>query len=204
MPHDLVQVRSLEELKSFSNFPEWAKQACLTAPFHVVRRAPQRDNLIPIGIRGNERSERFGTYIPQQFIETVISPKNIVEQMLWCNWQRQSQFPEFVIHLNQLSKLLSGLSWGIGGSLGYELITGRECLKPSSDVDIIWYQSTQPDLQFCQSLIQQTQHLSPRIDIQIENHHGAFHLSEYVQSPDRAILIKQNNGPILAKVLWDQ
>lgn len=202
VPHDILKIENPEKLPNFSGFPEWAKQACLASPYHVVRRAPTIKNQIPIGIRGKQRNERFGCYVLHDQIERVIHPTEIVQQKLWKTWRRKNHFLTMIETLDQLDHLFTGLAWGVGGSLGYELISTLNTIHEHSDIDLIWYQSHAPDFSFCKNLIHEITQLPIKVDIQVENAKGGFHLAEYVRHPHHKILLKQNDGPVLSDNIW--
>lgn len=202
-PHDIVKVSQTVQESLVTDFPTWAKLAWWLSPFHVVRRAPMIDEKIPIGIRGQTRSERFGIDIPQDWIASIITPQSLVEQKCWQTWQRSSDFPDIAKILNQLSCELMDYSWGIGGSLGYELTTSLPTIRETSDIDVILYQSTALPHKECKQIIERISGSPILIDIQVQNQKGAFHLQEYVQNPDTSILLKTADGPILTKDIWD-
>ena len=60
--HDLLQLKEEAKLISYTPIPEWVEYSLAKAPFVVVRRAVHRDKLIPIGVRGERRNQRFGAF----------------------------------------------------------------------------------------------------------------------------------------------
>lgn len=94
---------------------------------------------VAIGIRGKTRGERYGTAIPREWIHSVITPESLVQESVWRGWQRQKAFPQTIDSIQALASLFSKISWGIGGSLGYELATGLPTLSARSDIDIMLY-----------------------------------------------------------------
>lgn len=67
-------------------------------------------------------------------IDTLFFPEWALQR-----WQRQKAFPQIIDSIQALASLFSKISWGIGGSLGYELATGLPILSARSDIDIMLY-----------------------------------------------------------------
>lgn len=201
IPHDIIKLK--EGINHDLLFlPEWAQKVWDNTLYHVVRRDQCIDGKIPIGIRGNVRGERFGCYIPIEWIDDVISPKILVQQQMWLNWSRATDFPFYVSTLNQLKQLLSQFDWGIGGSIGYELTSHIPTTKLTSDLDIIIYAPSKIDVVQCQMILEKSQLFPINIDYQIQNKKGAFHLQEYARGR-LPILLKTDLGSILTYYIWE-
>ncbi|WP_406788684.1 malonate decarboxylase holo-ACP synthase [Clostridium neuense] len=199
-PHDLIKIKNYENLNiHFSNY-SWALEALKNSPFVVVRRAPILDKLIPIGIRGNLRSQRLAAFLPFSDIDCIFSPTYIVEKKLWLqNFHIKNT--NIYSAIEALYKIFEeyNLKWGICGSAGFELITKIPTVTENSDLDIMIKIETADKLfsaasakELCKKLFD----IKVKIDIQIETPKGAVALTEYA-SETNPILIRTINGPKL-------
>ncbi len=199
-PHDIVKVKEGVSLDTLS-LPNWAYKSWQSSPYHVIRRAPIRDKMIPIGIRGTTRGERYGCYIPITWVEKIISPQSLVAERAWHHWQRATSFPRMFDAIERMSHILMDIKWGIGGSIGYELTTGLPTITEQSDLDIILYPTRQFSTQTGTLWQEEAQNCTIKVDIQVETSQGAFHLVEYLSGRDK-ILLKRVDGYILSNRIW--
>lgn len=209
-PHDIIKVSRKAQSFMIASLSDIGQGYWQRSPYHVVRRAvvPNDGNgdLIPIGVRGNDRHERFGIYIPHEWVEEVVTPISLMQNQKWLQWERSDKFLAIIETLNILATYLASYPIGIGGSLGYELTSGIFAVKEASDIDLILYShklfSKSLTIRQAQEIIEISNTCSVLVDIQVQNKRGAFHLQEYVNNPNEAILLKSNQGPILSKDIW--
>src|ERR1041384_4393364 len=76
-PHDLLRVSGAEALADGPTVPDWVRSSLVNAPFVVLRRASRRGHLLPVGIRGASRGERFAAFISIDAILDRISPEQL-------------------------------------------------------------------------------------------------------------------------------
>ncbi len=199
-PHDLLRLKENAQIAS-ENLPEWALRSLRRAPFVVVRRQPCRDNLIPIGIRGDARAQRHPAFVRGDDIERVITTESLAVSRAWCN-SRRREHPAFSA-LDRVSVAASAidLSWGPGGSAGFELATGTPALTTTSDLDIVVYPEKKHGRKELASFRDAIGENGIRVDVLIETTLGAVALDEWIASPQR-VLIKTLDGPRLGEFSW--
>ena len=90
-----------------------------------------------------------------------------------------------------------------GGSLGFELASGKSTTTSGSDLDIIIYADEQFSRTVAQQLIAATNNLEVPVDIRIETPMCGFSLAEYAGSDAQKILLRTSAGPVLAHEPWD-
>jgi len=201
-PHDLLYI-NYKDLVKDDPLPEWLDRHQVT-DWAVVRRANVSDELIPVGLRGRNRNERFACWVNPSNIKKRVSPYELVNQNFLdgISKERQEQFEVFNT-LKQLRKLLSSYKWGVGGSLGYELVSQRPAVKQTSDIDVI-IESVQPlSSHQKQELLNICQQLPNRADIQIITPYGGCSLLELCQN-NQHILLKTLSGPKLVVNPWNE
>src|SRR3569833_1118590 len=70
--HTLVRIRGPQAFTaaSESDLPGWAAGSLRRAPWVVLRRAPMRGELLPVGVRGEFRHQRFAAWLsPDEALE---------------------------------------------------------------------------------------------------------------------------------------
>ena len=63
--------------------PSWSHEALSRAPWVVVRRAPFENELIPVGVRGKNRSERFAAFAHAAAVVQCVSPEDLASCQAW-------------------------------------------------------------------------------------------------------------------------
>lgn len=210
-PHDIVRVTEKAKLSIIAPLASEAQYYWERTPYHVIRRARSPiDNLfeeqLAVGIRGDFRYQRFGIYIPRSWVMEVITPQDVIKSRIWTQWPRKKEFLKITRSLDMLSDLLADYPIGIGGSIGYELVTNLRMVREKSDIDIILYSEKTakkyltPDQ--AKGILSVLNTIPTSIDIQVQNKKGAFHLQEYVNAKGGQILLKTDTGPIMSKDIW--
>jgi phosphoribosyl-dephospho-CoA transferase len=197
-PHDLVRIRTPEDLMEFDALPDWAIDTVRKVPWVVVRRAPQADFLIPVGIRGKDRSVRAAAFLSIFVIEKTVTPYDLAEIRPWRIWPRRMPAIEI---LDQIASDLAqfDLQWGPTGSVGFELATGHPSVENSSDLDLLIRMERPIALNQMRQIAQQLTRTDIRIDAQLETSKGAIALSEYVRG-EQLMLLRTINGPRLISI----
>ena len=200
-PHDLLKIEGVKALTSFSAIPDWVESALARAPFVVVRRARASEGFISVGVRGSERNERFAAFLPVNQIMRRITPEQLTRERKW-----DEQHKEIFQGLEQIEKLLDShsIKWGPAGSVGFELASGKETTKKTSDIDIVIRFSKNFTLNFARGIEVELKKNPFRVDVQVETLEGAFLLGEYVASGEKPILLRTADGPILKKITIEE
>lgn len=209
-PHDLIELSDITAL-SFTEVEdeglEWVKDSLRQAPFVVVRRAPfSGSGHIPVGIRGDQRSQRMGAYLSPAGAARIITPYDIARQQLWNNVSEHRRSLPVIRVMQEIAKVLSGCRWGPAGSGGFEMATGAPVLKESSDLDLVIDMSSvqegRAQAEWASRLLRRLDRLPVRTDIQLETPEGAYLLHELVKSRTGKVLLRTARGPELVPHPW--
>lgn len=200
-PHDLLWLADMAGLSSASPLPCWATPEWLAVAPVVMRRECVSDpDCIPVGLRGQIRSQRHQAYLSRQAVMKCVSPESLVAGLAWSG--HSGALPALEA-LETLAPALSavGLPWGPTGGVGFALASGLPVLHLDSDLDLV-VRAFDP-LSADQTALLLALRSSPlcRIDLQIETGHGAFSLSEWANG-HRKVLLKSDRGPILTADPW--
>jgi phosphoribosyl-dephospho-CoA transferase len=199
-PHTLLRISGADDLETDSTPTDWVADRLRQAPWVVVRRTRFRDALIPVGVRGQGRSERFAAWLCRSAILQCCSPQQLAAQRGWQGRPRRGAIPalaaldgiETVMHRHDL-----GLHWGPVGSVGFELATGIATTNPGSDVDVVIQLDGSLPAELAATLLSELTPLPCRVDVLIEMPHGAVALADcahrgspyLLRTPDGAYLV---------------
>lgn len=195
-PHDLLWVTHRQDLDCADL--SWL-EACWDPSLPlVVRRDNDGSGRIAVGVRGERRDQRAAGWIDPAAIVRRVTPEQLVAQA-----QDQS-LPFSQLAPLRAARILASRSWpwgwGITGSTGFALATGREVLHADSDLDLTIRAPqalSRERLAEWQDCISQ---LPCRADTQVETPQGAFALNEWLRGG--AVLLKTNGGPNLTHSPW--
>lgn len=199
-PHDLVVFASTA-LVIHEETPDWVA-ALLNKPrlTAVCRRASLHDELLPIGLRGKDRSQRFACWLPVKAVEQHIQPFELLDTHFQKNICSHHQHYFVVQHYQAIYPFLCENHIGIGGSLGFELATGIGTVKETSDLDLIWYADEPFSQSEAKTMLTNLSFKNEIPDCQVITSKGGFSLKEYATS--ETFLMKTIQGPILTKEGW--
>lgn len=206
-PNDLLQFTSFQDLVLTENpLPGWAKDSLSETKTVVVRRGLINDNLIPVGIRGYERKQRFACYLNVAAIKKQYHPQYFIQHKSWASLSEDRQkLPPFRA-LQKIVPLLSNFQWGIGGSLGYEMATGVKMVKNTaqhvSDLDLLLYQTPTLNRSQARELLQKLNQSHVHADVQVVKGQNGFSLEEYAANRSKKTLVKTAAGPLLVVDPW--
>lgn len=202
-PHDLLTI-TLEKDELLS-FPKWV-QLKLTEfqTVIVTRQKPISESRIVVGVRGNQRNQRFAFEINRQRIQKRITPYQALAQFNFDKLpESRKAFPVFqTLQEIQIKNFLSD-NFGITGSTGYEIVTSDLMVKQTSDLDLILKTDCAisfDDLKMLWSFLNQ---FSVHADVQLVNQARGFSLEEFIQQKGKQVLIKSENGPFISSDPWN-
>lgn len=198
-PHDLLWGLRPEQLPQEA--PAWARAALGGHVPVVVRRAPAESGWVAVGVRGAAREQRYATWMRLSEVSHVISPEAVARAGRWRQ-HGQRQWPALQA-LEQLAQQLDalGLSWGVTGSLGFELASGIAAAHADSDLDLLLRAPEPVSWGEARALCMLLDEAPGRIDLQLETPQGAVALREWASESPR-VLLKTRQGPLLVSDPW--
>ncbi|MEX3950473.1 malonate decarboxylase holo-ACP synthase [Paraburkholderia sp. EG287B] len=184
--------------------PDWVREALARAPWVVVRRTCAAAGFVAVGVRGSVRSERFGTWLNTEDIESSFAPEDLLglEPL-----RARRALPAFIAlaTLRTSAAALRHYVWGPTGSAGFELATGVPTLTASSDLDILirlpQRVSRTAIESLAQTLAQAASRAGTRIDAQLETPAGGVALAELAAHKPR-VLARASSGAQLVSDPW--
>ena len=200
--HDLLKIKDIDEFLKDLQQNNWINEAIRRAPFVVVRRSILTSSLIPVGIRGFERSQRFAASLSYNNISDKISPEQISKSKLWETNEHIKNTKIYNV-LQSIDYILEqeGLSWGPTGSTGFELVSDMSTVNKNSDLDIIIRAKKTLDLNTAIRIKEKLDEIPFVIDSLIETPEGSISLIEYSKNI-YPILLRTVNGPYLVNDPW--
>lgn len=198
-PHDLLWGLLPTQLPHEA--PAWARAALGWHVPVVVRRAPAESCWVAVGVRGAAREQRYATWMRLSEISKAISPEAVARAGRWRQ-HGQPQWPALQA-LEQLAQQLDalGLSWGVTGSLGFELASGVTAAHADSDLDLLLRAPEAVSRADARALCMLLDEAPAHIDLQLETPHGAVALREWAGESPR-VLLKTQEGPLLVDDPW--
>lgn len=195
-PHDLLRLTPQAELIA-DDSPHWLAAALARATLVVVRRGEIQGDLVPVGVRGMTRAERFPAWLRRRDIAATITPESLAHSSA-----PRRPLPALAA-LAEVAKAAAPLDlvWGPAGSVGFELASGVAVVTEDSDLDIVLRPHMKHVRADLAAFMHRVELLAVRVDVTIESDMGAVALREWLQSPDRA-LIKTKSGPQLGAFSW--
>jgi phosphoribosyl-dephospho-CoA transferase len=202
--HDLIRLREPTALTLEGSVPAWVEPALLRAPWVVVRRGDVRDGMIPVGVRGLARQQRFAAVLAVAEIADRLSPEELTPSRYVIARSRQDEVPALAA-LARVAPILAsrGHRWGPGGSVGFEIATGVATATSSSDLDLILRQNHRlgPDEAIDLRAVLAEAAAPARLDVLIETPLGGVSLADLAAMPAR-LLVRTPDGPRLSADPW--
>jgi phosphoribosyl-dephospho-CoA transferase len=195
----MLRLTSGAGLRHEESAPAWVPTSLARVPWVVVRRARAPAGLLPVGVRGSTRAERFAALLAPEAIAAHVTPEDLVAERVWHHMSRARRMGPIRV-LDAVDELLSSLNlvWGPTGSVGFELATGVATAGTTSDLDVV-VRAPQPwPLESAREIADHLNRQPTRIDAQLDTPAGAVMLAEYARG-DR-VLLRTPDGP---RLIWD-
>ncbi|MGK9169947.1 malonate decarboxylase holo-ACP synthase [Inquilinus limosus] len=198
-PHDLLRIAPAAVADLTRNLPGWAAESLVAVPWVVVRRTVAHDRLLPVGIRGRHRSERRAAWLPPAAVVEQRTPEALAAARGWQAHPRRTEIPALAA-LDIVADLLAGSAWGLAGSVGFELATGRLTANSDSDLDIVLRAPGRIGRGEAGRLLAGLAELPVRVDVALETPLGACSLAEIAAGGPA--VVKTPVGPRLVRDPW--
>ena len=202
--HDLIRLREPIALTVDPPVPAWVEPALRRTPWVVVRRGYVRDGMMPVGVRGLARQQRFAALLALAEIGNRLSPEDLTASCYGIEQKRSDAVPALGA-LARVAPILArrGHRWGPGGSVGFELATGIPTATVSSDLDVILRQDRRLERNEAFDLrAALAESAAPaRIDVMLETPRGGVSLADLAAMPAH-VLVRTPDGVRLAADPW--
>lgn len=202
-PHDLLTI-ALKK-KELLSFPEWVQLKLIEFQTVIVtRQKPLSENGVVVGVRGNQRDQRFAFEIDRQRIQKRITPYKALTQFNFDQLpEGRKALPVFQTLQSIQDQQFLAANFGITGSASYEIVTGDLMVKQTSDLDLILKADCEMAFSDLKRLWNFLNQFSVHADVQLVSQTRGFSLEEFVQQKGKQVLIKSENGPFISKNPWD-
>ena len=199
--HDLLEIDAKQLLSSQVSAPHWVEGELRESPFAVVRRGPAPGHQIPIGVRGTGRNQRWAAFCHLKLVKSILAPSQLLTRAIPTS--RATAIPA-LRSLDVLKErwMENVISWGPGGSVAFELASGRHVTTPESDLDIVIYAERRMTAEEAKSLCDRGMNLPAVVDIRVETPVCGFSLKEFADPSPAVILLRVPRGTVLAKDPW--
>jgi phosphoribosyl-dephospho-CoA transferase len=202
--HDLIRLREPFALTVDAPVPAWVEPALRRTPWVVVRRGYVRDGMMPVGVRGLARQQRFAAVLAVAEIADRLSPEELTDSRYVIERKRKDTAPALAA-LARVAPILAsrGHRWGPGGSVGFEIATGVATATWSSDLDLILRQDHRLGLDEAIDLraVLAEAAAPARVDVLLETPRGGVSLADLAARPAR-VLVRTPDGPRLSADPW--
>lgn len=198
--HDLILLGSESAVISTQGDPACPYLNPNQRPWVVVRRGRISDGLIPVGVRGSHRHERWAGFTRLSEVLETWRPDEL--RLLLAEDSRREL--QAFRALSYLESRLGGLdlSWGPGGSLGYELASGIPAVRADSDLDLLLFAPRKLEITEAQDLWRMISSAPGKVDALVETPFCGFSLEEFVTTSPRKILLRTIDGRTLGSDPW--
>jgi len=205
-PHDLLFARSPSGFAPCGDAPGWLEPDWMARAPLVVRRAPDVEGRIPVGLRGRRRKERCAGFLERAGVALRVQPETLAAALLAGPGLAHASGAD--AHLPCVAALLDlaprlaalELDWGPVGGVGFWLASGLPVLRPDSDLDLLVRAPRPPSQDAIDALSALQAAYGCRIDVQLDNGRGGFALAEYARGG--RVLLKTDDGPLLVDDPW--
>jgi len=199
--HDLILLGSETAVTSTDGGPACPYINPNQRPWGVVRRGRISDGLIPVGVRGSQRHERCAGFTGLSKVLEIRRPDQL--RLLLAEDSRRAL--QAFQTLSYLESHLVGLdmTWGPGGSVGYELASGIRAVRAESDLDFILFAPRKLEIIEAQDLWRMISSAPGKVDALVETPFCGFSLEEFVTASPRNILLRTIDGRALGSDPWN-
>src|SRR5689334_17841313 len=138
--HALLRIDSADAVCGETAVPLWVGERLARARWGVVRRTRGRDGLVPVGVRGGTRAERFAGWVCPGKVREYLTPPQLAARRGWRGHPRRVQIAALAV-LDEVESIMArarlGSHWGPAGSVAFELASGCATASCASDADLV-------------------------------------------------------------------
>jgi len=196
--HDLLQIDPASIRSGCAAEPSWVRQTMLDCPWVVVRRSQAASDFVAVGVRGENRSERWAASCEKTMVREILRPEDLLRA------SSDVRRTPALRSLQEMSERWADLTlpWGPGGSVGFELASGRKVTTEASDLDLVIRAQQRITVEEARFLLGRTQGLEAKVDVRVETPVCGFAFEEYVSSAK--ILLRYSDGVRLGEDPWQE
>lgn len=202
--HDVVFLREEEAFISSVTPQAWVEEALKETLAAVVRRGPRPGALVPVGVRGRDRSQRCAGFVSSAAITESIKPEQLVERRVWRKYRRREQIAA-LRHLELLTDTWtsSDVVWGPVGVIGFELATRHPITDQHSDLEIMIRAGNRISFEQAEAYLEVAVSAEIHVEVQLETPQGGVSLLDYLRRPPK-FLVQTDAGPKLVRDPWQE
>ena len=191
LAHDLLWGMTPAQLPA--DAPQWAIDSLAAGQPVVVRRALSEDGCVAVGVRGRFREQRLAAFMSVDSIACRVSPEAL------CQVESARDLPVMQA-LRQLRPVLDdcGWTWGVSGSVGFELASGFVAMHAASDLDLILRTPQLITRNQARKLVELFDQAVCRVDMQLQTPFGAVALREWAGGSARVLLKNAHQACLVA------
>ena len=82
--HDLLQIDHASLSSGCAAEPPWVRQTMLDCPWVVVRRSQAASGFIAVGVRGDNRNERWAASCEKSLVREIVRPEELLPHRKRC------------------------------------------------------------------------------------------------------------------------
>lgn len=200
--HELLFVKSTTIEEACIAEPTWVRPALEKYPWVIARRAISPAGRIAVGVRGQERQQRWGGFMRKDQIVKTIAPWHLRSGL--ANTVRLSLPAMQALRFLEIELASLSNDWGPGGSVGFELASRAPVVRRESDLDLVISAPDRFDRDFAKHLWKKIALVPVKVDVRIETPSCGFSLEEYVRRNSEKLLVRTSTGPRLTTDPWNQ
>jgi phosphoribosyl-dephospho-CoA transferase len=200
--HDLLLLRSGRLHFACIAEPPWVQIAMRSSPWVVVRRVNAPSGKIAVGVRGTDRSQRWGGLVDVMDVALIKRPFQL--RVTFAHYSRKAVPALKALALVEMELADIDLSWGPVGSVGFELATGYRVTSEASDLDLALFAPQRIAHAIARDLWEIVSSLPAKVDVRVETSCCGFSLEEYALRRSTKIMIRTPDGHQLVEDPWDE
>jgi phosphoribosyl-dephospho-CoA transferase len=199
--HDLLLLRAGRVHPVCMAAPTWVQMAMNRSSWVVVRRVNAPAGNVAIGVRGTDRSHRWGGLVDVTDVVQIKRPLQLRVSLAYDSRKELPAFKALALVESELADI--GFNWGPVGSVGFELATSDYVTTETSDLDLALFAPQKMAHSIAHDLWDTLSSLPAKVDVRVETPCGGFSLEEYALRRSAKILIRMPDGQQLVEDPWD-